>query len=185
MTLFENFNYLLFLPRYLKVPDEIGRMFPWILWIIWKNRNLFLFEGKEFAVEDTMAKVIEDSGHWFEVQKRRDEEDEAGNRELRVRDRWEGPSAGSLKCNVGLQWSKRNKTLGAAWVLRNCGGETLLHSRRAFANVESFVDEKFLALLWAIESMQSHHVTKVIFEVYFADLVGAVTKPKAWPAFRY
>ncbi|KAL0668951.1 hypothetical protein Bca4012_031655 [Brassica carinata] len=41
------------------------------------------------------------------------------------------------------------------------------------------------SLLWAIESMQSHHVTKVIFEVDFADLVGAVTKPKAWPAFRY
>lgn len=41
------------------------------------------------------------------------------------------------------------------------------------------------SLLGAIESMQSHHVTKVIFEVDFADLVGAVTKPKAWPAFRY
>ncbi|CAG7898976.1 unnamed protein product [Brassica rapa] len=90
MTLFENFNYLLFLPRYLKVPDEIGRMFPWILWTIWKNKNLFLFEGKEFAVEDTMAKVIEDSSHWFEAQKCRDEEDEAGNRELRARDKWEG-----------------------------------------------------------------------------------------------
>ncbi|CAN6826845.1 unnamed protein product, partial [Brassica oleracea var. botrytis] len=83
------------------------------------------------------------------------------------------------------KWSKRNKTLGAAWVLKNCGGEILLHSRRVFANVEFFVDAKFLALLWATESMQSHHVTKVIFEVDFADLVGAVTKPKAWPAFRY
>ncbi|KAF2578484.1 hypothetical protein F2Q68_00005853 [Brassica cretica] len=39
--------------------------------------------------------------------------------------------------------------------------------------------------MWATESMRSHHVEKVIFEVEFADLFGAVTKPKAWPAFRY
>ena len=75
--------------------------------------------------------------------------------------------------------------LGAAWVLRNSRGETVLHSRRAFGNVGAFLDAKFYSLMWATESMRSHHVEKVIFEVEFADLFGAVTKPKAWPAFRY
>ncbi|CAN7077657.1 unnamed protein product [Brassica oleracea var. botrytis] len=51
--------------------------------------------------------------------------------------------------------------LGAAWVLRNCGGETILHSRRAFGNVGSFLDAKFYALMWVIESMRSHHVEKL------------------------
>ncbi|CAN6872688.1 unnamed protein product [Brassica oleracea] len=51
--------------------------------------------------------------------------------------------------------------LGAVWVLRNCGGETILHSRRAFGNVGSFLDAKFYALMWVIESMRSHHVEKL------------------------
>ncbi|CAN6990201.1 unnamed protein product, partial [Brassica rapa subsp. trilocularis] len=87
--------------------------------------------------------------------------------------------------NVGVQWSKRNKMTGAAWVLRDSGGGTVLHSRRAFENVGSFLDAKFYSLMWATESMRSHHVKKVIFEVESADLFGAVTKPKAWPAYRY
>ncbi|CAG7889009.1 unnamed protein product, partial [Brassica rapa] len=69
MTLFENFNYLLSLPSNLD--------------------NLFLFEGKEYSAIDTVAKVVEDSSHWFEAQKGRDEEVESENREMRARDRWE------------------------------------------------------------------------------------------------
>ena len=92
------------MPSDLKVPGEIARTFLWIIWIIWKKRNLFLFEGKEFSVADTVAKVIEDSSQWFEAQNCRDEEVESENRQLRARDRWEVSKAGSFKCNVGLQW---------------------------------------------------------------------------------
>ncbi|KAG2311336.1 hypothetical protein Bca52824_022893 [Brassica carinata] len=140
---------------------------------------------EEFSVWDTVAKVIEDSTFWFEAQECKDEEIETENREFQHRNRWEAPTAGSFKCNVGLQWSKQKKILGASWVLRNCDGEAILHSRRAFGNVGSYLDAKFLSLMWATESMRSHHVEKVVFEVEFGDLFGAVTKPKAWSAFRY
>ncbi|CAN7120025.1 unnamed protein product [Brassica rapa subsp. narinosa] len=42
---------------------------------------------------------------------------------------------------------------GAAWILRDSGGGTVLHSRRAFGNVGSFLDAKFYSLMWATESM--------------------------------
>ena len=39
-------------------------------------------------------------------------------------------------------------------------------------------------MIWAIESMASHRLNKVIFETEDADLVGAVKRPRAWPFYR-
>lgn len=39
--------------------------------------------------------------------------------------------------------------------------------------------------MWTLESMTSHHMHQVICETEEIDLVGAVLRPKAWPAFRY
>lgn len=79
---------------------------------------------------------------------------------------------------------KKKKFLGASWVLRNYRGESLLHSRRAFGNIGSFLDAKITAI-WAIESMRSHHVERVIFEADFSDLFGAVKRQRDWPPLRY
>ncbi|CAN7049241.1 unnamed protein product [Brassica oleracea var. botrytis] len=75
--------------------------------------------------------------------------------------------------------------MGASWIVRNEHGDVLLHSRRAFGNVNSLAEGRFLGLMWAIESMASHRLHKVIFETEAMDLVGVVLRPKAWPAFRY
>jgi len=75
---------------------------------------------------------------------------------------WEAPNEDYTKCNVGFSWSKK-KMLGESSVLRNCTGETLLHRRRAFGNIGSFLDGKFISMMWAIEAMRSHHVDKVEF----------------------
>lgn len=45
--------------------------------MLWKNRNMFLTEAKEFAAEDTVLKMIEDSKEWFDAQKLALSEDEA------------------------------------------------------------------------------------------------------------
>ncbi|KAL0705935.1 hypothetical protein Bca4012_072360 [Brassica carinata] len=84
-----------------------------------------------------------------------------------------------------LTQTKQKKFLGAAWVLRNNMGESLLHSRRAFGNIGSFVEAKFTTWMWAIESVRTHHVDKVIFEAEFSDLLGAVKRQRDWPALRY
>jgi len=39
--------------------------FPWIIWRIWKNRNLMFFEGKTFSALETIKKVREDVDDWF------------------------------------------------------------------------------------------------------------------------
>lgn len=93
-------------------------------------------------------------------------------REERAQRKWQAPTDGTLKCNVGVQWFKQKRILGSAWIVRNHRGDTLIHSRRAFANIGSFVEAKFYAWLWAIESMHSHHIGSVLFEMEFGDLWG-------------
>ncbi|XP_013720024.1 uncharacterized protein LOC106423811 [Brassica napus] len=39
---------------------------PWLLWRIWKNRNDFLFQGKDYAAQDAVNKALEDMKEWLE-----------------------------------------------------------------------------------------------------------------------
>lgn len=153
--------------------------------MLWKNRNVFISEGREFSAEDTVMKVREDSKEWFDAQKLELSWSGTIDHNSGSLSRWEAPREGLVKCNVGVSWSKRNWLMGASWIVRNEHGDVLLHSRRAFGNVNSLAEGRFLGLMWAIESMASHRLHKVIFETEAMDLVGVVLRPKAWPAFRY
>lgn len=66
-----------------------------------------MFEGKESSHEDTVAKIYEDSHHWFEAQKAGMEEEQSELAENTQRNRWEAPKGGDLKCNVAVKWLKK------------------------------------------------------------------------------
>lgn len=61
-------------------------------------------------------------------------------------DEWSAPSRGFVKCNIGMRWSKKKMEVGAAWVLSDSRGTTLLHSRRSFSGVWSKDEAYFLCL---------------------------------------
>lgn len=75
--------------------------------------------------------------------------------------------------------------IGAAWVLRNHRGMVLLHSRKCFSNCVSLDDAKRQTFVWAIESMVSHKVYKVIFASDAVKLIKALERPQAWPSFSF
>ncbi|CAN6803503.1 unnamed protein product [Brassica oleracea] len=182
-SLLENFAYLLEIKSNKELPDALTLIFPWVLWMLWKNKNAFEFEGKEYAVEATVEKIKDDARQWFEVHLPTvNNEETCRRRNSKVQ--WKAPSAGILKCNVGVAWTKSTKLAGAAWFVRDSREVVQLHSRRAFSGIDSLVEAKHLALVWAIESMAFHKINKVFFEVEAPDLVGAITRPRAWPAFR-
>lgn len=70
--------------------------------------------------------------------------------------RWKPPPNQWLMCNFASDWNKLEKSMGAAWVVRNHRGLVWCHSRRAFANIVSKDEAKLEAFLWAAESMTSH-----------------------------
>ncbi|KAF2555893.1 hypothetical protein F2Q68_00015985 [Brassica cretica] len=97
--------------------------------------------------------------------------------------RWMPPNRGWLKCNIGVDVDKANQRSGGSWVLRNEWGTVIMHSRRAFSNVVSLDEAKFQGLLWTIECLRAHHVSRVIIAIDDAIFPNVILRPKAWPSF--
>lgn len=69
--------------------------------------------------------------------------------------------------------------------MRNGRGVVLLHSRKNFPLINSRDDANLIILQWAMESMSSHKVDKVIFATEIGEMVDAIERPQAWPSFSY
>lgn len=59
----------------------------------------------------------------------------------------------------------------------------VLHSRRLFTQLENVDQAKFEVLLWAFESMSSHHQSHVIFAMSDSSVVDMLNNPRRWPVF--
>lgn len=164
---------------------EARRRFPWFIWHLWKNRNVFWFEGRRFNAFEIVQKIMHEADSWFlavELEESRLEEEKRVEQSVILK--WEPPQVSWLKCNIGVNWRKEIALGGAAWVLRDSEGKVLMHSRRAFTGLNNLNELKFQVLMWAIESMVSHRLNRVIFAIDDDVIVGAVSRPKAWPSFK-
>lgn len=77
-------------------------------------------------------------------------------------------------CNIAADWDSRSKILGLAWVVRNDRGVVLLHSRSSMAGVRNKEEANLKAILWAVESMSSLRLNKIIFAGQFEKEFGAL-----------
>lgn len=60
-----NFNYLIQMSKNIRVLLKIRRCYPWIMWLIWKNRNKFMFEAKEDGPVEIVDKMLDEVSTWF------------------------------------------------------------------------------------------------------------------------
>lgn len=185
-SIYHNLYYLFLTAKNNLVSLEIRRSFPWILWQLWKNRNLFFFEEKRFVITETVAKILDDANQWFFAQslEKRDLLN-VPSVPLAIKVKWTPPPHDWVKCNLASSWDKIGNIGGAAWVLRDENGEVLSHARKSFAYVGSKLDASVTCWQWTIESMKSLRVDKIIFASEDFDLIGAVLRPHAWPSFKY
>ncbi|KAG7589022.1 Zinc knuckle CX2CX4HX4C [Arabidopsis suecica] len=193
-SVFSNIHHLLVNRKNKEWPADLRRSFPWVLWRIWKNRNTMAFEGKCFSALDSAEKVREDVFDWFEAQIIEPEVEEGDDdpaisivpqEEVLVRDKWQAPPEGWVKCNISSSWSNRNRLAGGAWVVRDSSGFALLHSRRAFSGLVDAQEASFACLQWGIHCMLAHRFTNVIFAFQDPVLVGVLNRPSAWPSFKF
>ena len=185
-SLFPNFQFLLKASKSSSLPPDIVRRFPWTLWHIWKRRNSMIFEGKCFCPLETVKKINDDADLWFLAQRAETDIDFCHHSTNGLSHHsWTLPPPSWVKCNLAYSWDKKAKIVGVSWLLRNHERKVLLHSRHAFAQIDSLDNAKLQCLLWAINSMSSLKFSNVIFGSEAKDLVGAVTRPKAWPSYAF
>lgn len=67
-SVFSNFYHVLSVRKRNLILLEIKRRVPWIMWLLWKNRNLLCFEGRQFLASDTISKIKEETALWFLAQ---------------------------------------------------------------------------------------------------------------------
>ena len=60
-SIYENTSYMLSMRKRVNVDPKISRVWPWILWYLWKHRNGFLFEGKSLTPEDIASKAYKEA----------------------------------------------------------------------------------------------------------------------------
>lgn len=89
-----------------------------------------------------------------------------------------------MKCNIGIDVDKKSRRSGGSWVLRNDIGKVIMHSRRAFSNVQSLDEAKYQSLLWTLECLSFHHLNRVIIAMDDTTLTKVILIRRAWPNFR-
>ncbi|KAG7553190.1 Reverse transcriptase zinc-binding domain [Arabidopsis thaliana x Arabidopsis arenosa] len=184
-SIYQNLFHVILMCKNSKVPVEVRRSPPWILWSLWKNRNSLFFEGLVSTPKDILLKFKEDSAEWFQAQVLESQETVLSNIQTQgYIHKWRPPPKPWLKCNVASSWNKEKKICGVAWVLRNSEGIVLLHSRAALPSISSKGEAELQGCIWAIKDMQNLHIHKVIFAFEPNELAGAVLRPAAWPSFK-
>ena len=64
-SMFVNLHHLIACCDNTKIDQSTRRAFPWVLWNIWKARNLFFFEKTRASLDSLMEKAHEESDEWF------------------------------------------------------------------------------------------------------------------------
>ena len=185
-SVFANMKYLLQLIKLEGREYKQRRAIPWLMWNIWIDRNKFLFEGLVPNALGVVQRSLEEAENWFQAQAcDTQEEDQQKKMEVARKKGWKCPLPEWKKCIIGFCWSKKEKMVGAAWVLRDERGVVILHSRRLFSQMENLDHAKFSVLSWAIESLAFHRQVKVVFAFSDLSVVEMINNPIRWPAFSH
>lgn len=184
ISVYVNVSYLLNLKQSRLGDRPDFRVWPWILWMLWKSRNEFMCKGSLLDPSTILERALQGAEEWFEAQKiEKFFLAELNEKPRHVRAKWKPPPSGWKMCNVGFEWNRSNLMVGGGWVVRNKRGVVQCHSRRAFRNFHSLDEAKLVVILWALESMGSQRMSNIIVAGDFSELVGAVERPQAWPSF--
>ncbi|WZY69216.1 hypothetical protein YC2023_001456 [Brassica napus] len=165
------------------IPLEQRLAIPWILWTIWKNRNMLLYAETQVSITIQIKQALEEACTWHELNKKAVSlENITGlNEETK---RWDPPLAGYVKCNFHANWRNAALHSGVAFIVRDQRGNVLHHARDAITFSPNRITSELRCLVWVLKSMKDLGYHEVVLASDFRELMEAVLKPKEWPRYR-
>lgn len=73
---------------------------------------------------------------------------------------------------------------GGAWIIRNCAGDTLFHSRDAFTPVTNRMAAELRCFVWLLRCFRDLHISNCAVWSDLASAVEAVNDTRRWPLYR-
>ena len=157
------------------------KAFPWILWSLWKERNALVFERNRITPHSTIAKALEETEIWYQLLCNDHPPHTTMASPNALHGAWEKPSADVVKCNVGMAWEAPDHISGSSWIVRDCQGQALHHSRQALLGSSSKTESDLRSLLWAVQAMGDLRHKKVFFEASSVEVRESLLNPYKCP----
>ena len=158
------------------------KAFPWILWSLWKERNALVFERNRITPHSTIAKALEETEIWYQLLCNDHPPHTTTASPNAPHGAWKKPPADVVKCNVGMAWEASDYISGSSWIVRDCQGKALHHSRQALLGSSSKMESDLRSLLWAVQAMGDLRHKKVFFEASSVEVRESLLNPYRCPS---
>ena len=156
--------------------DNITRQIPlWMLWRIWKSRNLLVYQRRWSFWQDDVQKAITDSYEWLPSLR----ETQTQNDRRRNTQGWNKPAQGFIKCNYDCSYYNADTEPNAGWILRDDTGGYITAAESKGQPCNSALEAELQALLMAMQHAWLRGVKDAIFEgdnKIVATLINGTTK---------
>nr|VDD24405.1 unnamed protein product [Brassica oleracea] len=166
------------------IPLTQRKAISWILWTVWKNRNMILYADTQESITIQVHNAIEEASIWSELNTQQQVPETVHGLNEKAK-KWEPPLLGYVKCNIHSNWRNVKLHSGVAYIIRDPSGNVLHHARDALTFSPNIVTSEFRCLVWALQSMENLGYQEIVgFSSDFKDIIEAVKKPNKWPLFR-
>ncbi|KAL0797169.1 hypothetical protein Bca101_068546 [Brassica carinata] len=161
----------------------IKRSVPWILWLVWKNRNSILYAETQESTERLLRNMADEVDQWFKLNKVLipDTNERAY---LNSSDSWSPLEDGTIKCNIHANWRNASLHSGIAWIARDQSGNVIHHARDALVHDPNRLIAEFRCVIWAMMSLSDLGVINATIASDYNKVVEAIKSPLQWPHFR-
>jgi ribonuclease HI len=144
-----------------------------LIWMLWKNRNNCVWNQEKETGQQLGYKALSFWFEWQSVQRA------YGNEEQQVQQQylsWQPPPRDKYKCNVDVGVHKDVKKTSTGWCVRDFRGNFVMGGSSWIDGICSSNEGEALALLEAMQTLQSRGYNNVIFETDAHNVVGAIRR---------
>nr|VDD51770.1 unnamed protein product [Brassica oleracea] len=168
-SLEENVAYVFDAMQDLSKTEAIRHSIPWVLWLIWKNRNSVIYAHVQESSARLLRAMFEEVEQWFELNKVQPPRAHTNTR-LESEDKWNPPENGVIKCNIHANWRNAHLLSGVAWIARDQIGKVSYHARDAITHAPNRFVAELRSVIWALSSLLELGVSRVTVVVDYHEV---------------
>ncbi|CAA7042230.1 unnamed protein product [Microthlaspi erraticum] len=173
MDLEDNIRRMMSIMDQSQLPNEVRLLPIWIVWMIWKSRNEFLFQQKTSHPHMEANKGINALAKWLQANPVEQQQRHDRRHPL---SQWEPPPQHFLKCNFDSSYCRDLDYMRVGWLVRDSHGACLDAGWAKLHKVDSALEAKATGFLYVVQRIWSRGWRHIWFEGDNKDLTSIINK---------